>query len=93
MLPADNHVHSQFSWDTGVDASMEEACRQAVQIGLPAIAFTEHVDFTEWGEHDHPAQDDRVLGSLHSIVHDGRLIYADRLLRTLSPDAVVRDYF
>ena len=22
MLPADNHVHSEFSWDTGVDASM-----------------------------------------------------------------------
>ena len=24
MLPADNHVHSEFSWDTGVNASMED---------------------------------------------------------------------
>lgn len=163
MLPTDNHVHSQFSWDTGVDASMEETCRRAVQIGLPAVAFTEHVDFTAWGDRDQPALDDRVvdgtsaarpaeivarervrpvdisgylasiekcrdlfpevrilsgieagephhfsgsvaavleegqfdrvLGSLHSIVHDGQLVYADRLLRSLSPEVVVRAYF
>lgn len=161
MLPADNHVHSEFSWDTGVNASMEETCRRAVEVGLPSIAFTEHVDFTEWGDHDHPppagdvAQSadvpaeiaerervhaidiegylasiercrgmfpdlrilsgieagephhfegsvtavlaqgrfERVLGSLHSVVHNGRLIYADRLFRQLPAHVVVRDYF
>jgi histidinol-phosphatase (PHP family) len=149
MLPADNHVHSEFSWDTGVNASMEETCRQAVSLGLPAVAFTEHVDFTEWGEHDHAVgalagrervlpvdidgylasvekcrglfpelrvlsgieagephhfagsvatvlsagQFDRVLGSLHSVVHDGRLVYADRLFGQIPADIVVRDYF
>jgi histidinol-phosphatase (PHP family) len=163
MLPADNHVHSEFSWDTGVNASMEETCRHAVKIGLPAVAFTEHVDFTEWGDHDHPVaagepiagapatapaeiaerervlpvdvdgylasiekcrrlfpqlrilsgieagephhfagsvaavlnrgQFDRVLGSLHSIVYNGRLLYADRLFRYVPADVVVRDYF
>jgi histidinol-phosphatase (PHP family) len=159
MLPADNHVHSQFSWDTGVNASMEETCRRAVQVGLPAVAFTEHVDFTEWGAHDNPPADgrgvdggpamiawrnrvqpvdvdgylasvercralfpelrvlsgieagephhfqgsvaavleqarfDRVLGSLHSIVHDGGLVYTERVFAYRPADAVVRDYF
>jgi histidinol-phosphatase (PHP family) len=149
MLPADNHVHSEFSWDTGVNASMEETCRRAAEIGLPSVAFTEHVDFTEWGDHDHPVgtigdrervlpvdvdgylasiekcrglfpglrvlsgieagephhfagsvagvlkkgQFDRVLGSLHSVVHDGRLVYAGRLFGQIPADVVVRDYF
>lgn len=158
MLPADNHVHSEFSWDTGVNASMEETCRRAVEIGLPSVAFTEHVDFTEWGDHDLPpaasaqvdapaeiverkrvhavdidgylasvercrglfpqlrvltgieagephhfagsvaavlarGQFQRVLGSLHSVVHNGRLVYADRLFRDLPADVVLRDYF
>jgi histidinol-phosphatase (PHP family) len=149
MLPPDNHVHSQFSWDTGVHASMIDTCRKAVEVGLPAVAFTEHVDFTEWGDHDHPhgeiasrdrvlpvdldgylatvqecrerfpdlriltgieagephhfagsvaavlsqAQFDRVLGSLHSIVHDGKLIYANQVYRYRPADEVVRDYF
>ena len=155
MLPADNHVHSQFSWDTGAQASMEQTCGRAVQVGLPAVAFTEHVDFTEWSDGDHPAQHDhghaeiarrervlpvdiegylasvaecrdkfpelriltgieagephhfagsvaavlrqaqfdRVLGSLHSIVYDGRLVYADHVFQHRPADAVVRDYF
>jgi histidinol-phosphatase (PHP family) len=153
MLPADNHVHSEFSWDTGVDASMEKTCQRALQLGLPAVAFTEHVDFTAWGSDDMPPGDgraeiawrdrvkpldvdgylasiarcrdrfpalrilsgieagephhfegsvaavlsqgqfDRVLGSLHSIVHDGRLVYTDRVFRYRPADVVMRDYF
>ena len=52
MLPPDNHVHSRWSWDTPDTSAMEYACRRAVQIGLPGIAFTEHVDFTEWAQGD-----------------------------------------
>ncbi|MET0475114.1 MAG: PHP domain-containing protein [Mycobacterium sp.] len=153
-LPPDNHVHSQFSWDTGAEASMEKACARALHVGLPAVAFTEHVDFTEWGAHDNPptgaaeiatrervrpldvdgylasvescrarfpglrilsgieagephhfsssvaavlgwGRFDRVLGSLHSMVHEGRLVGVDRLLRggLLPPDEVMRAYF
>ena len=47
MLPADSHVHSEWSWDA-VDGSMERTCARAVDIGLPAVAFTEHMDFTTW---------------------------------------------
>jgi histidinol-phosphatase (PHP family) len=46
-LPSDNHVHSEWSWDAPV-ASMEQSCARAVEIGLPAIAFTEHLDHTVW---------------------------------------------
>jgi histidinol-phosphatase (PHP family) len=150
-LPADNHVHSQFSWDTGAVASMEDTCSRAVEVGLPAVAFTEHVDFTEWGDEDNPPDGagigtrrrvhaldvdgylesvekcrqqfpalrilsgieagephhfagsvaavlrsgtfDRVLGSLHSIVHDGRLVYANDVFGSLPAHTVVRAYF
>lgn len=47
-LPADSHVHSEFSWDTGGPAHaagrMEATCARAVRIGLPALFFTEHLD-------------------------------------------------
>lgn len=48
-LPADSHVHSEWSWDTGgphSDAAgrMELVCARAVAIGLPAVIFTEHFD-------------------------------------------------
>lgn len=51
MLPTDHHVHSRWSWDTPESSTMELACARAVELGLPGLAFTEHVDFTEW-EHD-----------------------------------------
>jgi histidinol-phosphatase (PHP family) len=57
MLPPDNHIHTQFSWDTRSRSSMIRACEQAVSVGLPAVAFTEHVDFTAWGERDMPMND------------------------------------
>jgi histidinol-phosphatase (PHP family) len=46
-LPPDNHVHSEWSWDAPV-GDMEQSCARAVELGLPAIAFTEHLDHTVW---------------------------------------------
>lgn len=46
-IPSDSHVHSEWSWDAPL-GSMEQSCVRAVEIGLPAIAFTEHVDHTAW---------------------------------------------
>jgi histidinol-phosphatase (PHP family) len=46
-LPSDDHVHSEWSWDTAV-GDMEQSCARAVELGLPAIAFTEHLDHTVW---------------------------------------------
>ena len=45
-VPADFHVHTQWSWDAPGGA-MEESCRRAQEMGLPAIAFTDHADFTD----------------------------------------------
>jgi histidinol-phosphatase (PHP family) len=52
-LPADAHVHSEWSWDAGSDpashGSMRRTCEHAVGIGLPAVIFTEHLDVSgEW---------------------------------------------
>lgn len=47
VLPADGHVHSQWSWDAP-GGSMEQTCERAIELGLPAVAFTEHVDFASW---------------------------------------------
>ena len=47
MLPPDNHVHSEWSWDA-LAGSMDRTCRRAVELGLPAVAFTEHADFVPW---------------------------------------------
>jgi histidinol-phosphatase (PHP family) len=46
-LPTDSHVHSEWSWDAQ-GGSMERSCEVACEIGLPSIAFTEHVDHTVW---------------------------------------------
>jgi histidinol-phosphatase (PHP family) len=46
-LPADSHVHSEWSWDAP-HGSMERSCARAAALGLPAIAFTEHLDHTVW---------------------------------------------
>ena len=48
-LPADSHVHSEWSWDTGGPRShavgrMRATCVQAERIGLRAVFFTEHLD-------------------------------------------------
>ena len=48
MRPPDNHVHTGWSWDTPTPRPMRKACERAVALGLPAIAFTEHLDFTVW---------------------------------------------
>jgi histidinol-phosphatase (PHP family) len=44
--PADNHVHTEWSWDAPGAASMVRSCEQALAGGLPGVAFTDHMDFT-----------------------------------------------
>ncbi|HEV2953450.1 MAG TPA: histidinol-phosphatase HisJ family protein [Candidatus Dormibacteraeota bacterium] len=44
---ADSHVHTEWSWDAA-RGSMRESCQRAIQLGLPAIAFTDHADFTAY---------------------------------------------
>ena len=44
--PGDSHVHSQFSWDTDT-GDMAATCARAVELGLPYVAFTEHLELTD----------------------------------------------
>ncbi len=43
-LPPDDHVHTEWSWDTTA-GSMERTCRRAVELGVPSVAFTDHAEF------------------------------------------------
>lgn len=67
-LPPDSHVHSQWSWDA-LTGSMEGTCRRAVEIGLPAVAFTEHADFTPWSL----GPGEKVPGGWRQLVSNGVL--------------------
>ena len=70
MLPPDNHIHTEFSWDTRSRSSMVRACERALEVGLPAVAFTEHVDFIQWGPSDNPMNDvseARAPGSIQPL--------------------------
>jgi histidinol-phosphatase (PHP family) len=51
---------------------MERSCEQAVALGLPAIAFTEHVDFTHW-----VVEAAEVPPHLRSRLAGGRLLPPD----------------
>jgi histidinol-phosphatase (PHP family) len=46
-LPADSHVHTEWSWDAA-RGSMDRTCVRALELGLRAFALTEHVDRTIW---------------------------------------------
>jgi len=46
VLPPDNHVHTEWSWDAPAEASMRRGCEQALAARVPAVAFTDHLDFT-----------------------------------------------
>jgi histidinol-phosphatase (PHP family) len=45
-LPPDLHVHTEWSYDAPRGA-MEKSCERALELGLPAIAFTDHADFVK----------------------------------------------
>lgn len=53
--PGDSHVHSQFSWDTE-EGDMAATCARAVELGLPYVAFTEHLEFTDVILHEHEVE-------------------------------------
>jgi histidinol-phosphatase (PHP family) len=131
---------------------MVRSCEQALAIGLPAVAFTEHLEFTAGGEGDaiagivtdarwwtrikpldvtgylasidecrqrYPALRilsgvetgeshlfaasagaivrgnpfDRVLGSLHAVPYQEKLVAADALFGSMPDDEVMRYYF
>jgi histidinol-phosphatase (PHP family) len=58
VLPADNHVHSEWSWDAPFEASMARSCEQALAVGVGCVAFTDHLDFTTWVDGDQIGAED-----------------------------------
>ncbi|MDY7090486.1 MAG: PHP domain-containing protein [Actinomycetota bacterium] len=72
-LPADSHVHSEWSWDAAL-GDMEATCERAVELGLPAVAFTEHLDHIVWTADRDTIEESTVLAS-----------YADAQGRVIAP--------
>lgn len=91
-LPADSHVHSEWSWDTGGPHSqaagrMRATCARAVRIGLPALYFTEHLDVPGWWR---AAADDLMPHQRHLVDDETGLVVHDPLDVTGYLDAVDR---
>jgi histidinol-phosphatase (PHP family) len=61
-LPPDSHVHTEWSWDG--KGTMERGCERALEIGLPALAFTEHADFVKIHKDQHSVD---IVGYLQEI--------------------------
>lgn len=92
-LTADAHVHSEWSWDAATDPAsvglMERTCARAVRIGLPALVFTEHLDFEDrWrvepgdmGDHAEVLVDETNHVRLPPFDLDGYLESIDRCRR------------
>jgi histidinol-phosphatase (PHP family) len=81
VLPPDNHVHTQFSWDAPGAASMARSCEQALVVGVGCVAFTDHLDFTDWTDGD-------LIGAENL---DPRRYSAMRLLDVTSYLAAIED--
>ena len=62
-LPPDLHVHTEWSWDAP-KGDMERSCERALELGLPAIAFTEHADWALVHEGQHAVD---IAGYLDAI--------------------------
>ena len=58
---------------------MERECRAALQRGLPAVAFTEHVDFTDWADGDRRAS--LTVGDRPGVAPFDIAGYADDIAR------------
>jgi histidinol-phosphatase (PHP family) len=71
VLPADNHVHSEWSYDTTAEASMIKSCEQALAVGVPSVAFTEHMEFTTSQPGDAITMDRRWWKRIRPLDVDG----------------------
>jgi histidinol-phosphatase (PHP family) len=63
VLPPDLHVHTEWSWDAP-RGDMERSCARALEIGLPAIAFTEHADWALVHQGQHPVDIEGYLDAV-----------------------------
>jgi histidinol-phosphatase (PHP family) len=61
VLPADQHVHTQWSADAPA-GSMRETCVRAIELGLPGVTFTDHADLTTLVVSDEAAAWIRAIG-------------------------------
>jgi histidinol-phosphatase (PHP family) len=56
-------VHTEWSWDAP-HGDMERSCARALEVGLPAIAFTEHADWALVHQGQHPVDIEGYLDAI-----------------------------
>jgi histidinol-phosphatase (PHP family) len=56
-------VHTEWSWDAP-RGDMERSCARALELGLPAIAFTEHADWALVHQGQHPVDIEGYLDAV-----------------------------
>jgi histidinol-phosphatase (PHP family) len=70
-------VHTEWSWDAP-RGHMERSCERAIEVGLPAIAFTEHADWALVHEGQHPVD----ITGYHEAVERCRAKFKDLRILT-----------
>ncbi len=60
----DYHIHSQYSVDGKM--TMDEACKQAIALGLDEIVFTDHID-VDWPDHTFHLDMDNIEKYINEI--------------------------
>ena len=70
-------MHTEFSWDAP-RGSMEKSCERALELGLPAIAFTEHADWALVHEGQHSVDIDGYFDAVERC----RAKYSDLRIMT-----------
>ena len=83
----DYHMHTYFSADGLM--SMDEACRQAVKMGLTEIAFTEHVDF----DPSDLGYEFLKFDAYTEAITNARQCFADKLKITQGLEIGIQSYF
>lgn len=85
MPPPDTHVHSEWSWDAPA-GSLELACARAEELRLPAIAFTDHADFTPWTL----PPDTGITEDVHATITPERVLLPPALDVSAYHDTLIR---
>jgi histidinol-phosphatase (PHP family) len=84
VLPPDNHVHTEWSWDAPGEASMVRSCEQALAAGVPSVAFTDHLDFSIGTDGDQitvQKTDPRPYAAMHPLDITGYLATIEKCRR------------
>ena len=81
VLPPDNHVHTQWSWDAPPEASMMRSCEQAIAAGVPEATIRKWASRGKLVRYGCPGRAEYDLDELFAladrlvVISDGRAVH------------------